>query len=46
MDDFAIFSNGEKHVEYLQKCLDECVEFGISINIAKSIFLVPFGKLV
>ena len=46
LDDFAIFGNEENHVDSLQKCFDKCMEFGISINVAKSIFLVPFGRLL
>ena len=46
LDDFAVFGTMEQHAEYLQKCFDKCMEFGISINAAKSAFLVPFGKLV
>jgi transposase InsO family protein len=46
LDDFAVFGTMEQHADYLQKCFDKCMEFGISINAAKSAFLVPFGKLV
>ena len=43
---FAVFGTKENHADYLQKCFDKCMEFGISINAAKSVFLVPFGRLV
>ena len=46
LDDFAVYSTMKKHAKHLQKCFDECMAVGISINTAKSVFLVPFGKLV
>ena len=46
LDDFAVYSTIEKHAQHLQECFDECMATGISINTAKSVFLVPFGKLV
>lgn len=36
----------KKHVEYLQKYFDKCMKFGISITVAKLMFLVPFERLV
>ena len=32
LDDFAVFGTMEEHADYLQKCFDRCMEFGISIN--------------
>ena len=46
LDDFAIFGNEKNHVDCLQKCFDKCMEFGISINVVESVFLVSFGRLV
>ena len=46
LDDFAVFGTMEQHGEYLHKYFDKCTDFGIFINVAKSTFLVPFGKLV
>ena len=46
LDDFAVFGDDKNHADYLQKCFDKCMEFGISINASKSVFLVPFGRLV
>jgi hypothetical protein len=46
LDDFAVYSTREKHAQHLQECFDECMKVGISINTAKSVFLVPFGRLV
>ena len=46
LDDFAIFGNEKNHVEYFQKCFDKSMEFGISINVTKSVFLVPFCRLM
>ena len=46
LDDFAVYTPTEKHAQHLQECFDECMAAGISINTAKSVFLVPFGKLV
>ena len=46
LDDFAVYTPSEKHVEHLQKCFDECIAAEISINTVKSVFLVPSGKLV
>lgn len=45
MHDFTVFNDREKHAEYLHKCFGKCMEFGISICVAKSVFLVPFGRL-
>ena len=33
LDDFAIFGDDKNHADYLQKCFDKCMEFGISINV-------------
>jgi hypothetical protein len=46
LDDFIVFGDDNNHADYLQNCFDKCMEFGISINAAKSIILVPFGRLV
>ena len=46
IDDFAVYSVREKHAQHLQECFDDCKSVGISINTAKLVFLVPFGKLV
>jgi hypothetical protein len=46
LDDFAVYSAREKHAQHLQECFDECMKVGISINTTKSMFLVPFGRLV
>ena len=46
LDDFVLFGSEENYVDYLQKYFDKCMEFFISINVAKSVFLVPFGRLV
>ena len=45
-DDFAVYTPTKKHTQHLQECCDECMAVGISINTAKLVFLVPFGKLV
>lgn len=44
--DFAVFGTMEQRADCLQKCFNKCMEFGISTNAAKSVFLVPLGKLV
>ena len=46
MDDCIIFNDHEKHTEYLHECFGKCMEFGISIDVAKSVFFIPFGRLV
>ena len=46
LDDFCVYSTKEKHTECLEKCFIQCEKYGISINVAKSQFVVPFGKLV
>ena len=46
LDDFCIFSTKANHAQNLEKCFEQCEEFGISINAAKSQFAVPYGKLV
>ena len=35
-----------KHQNCLSKCFQQCEKFGISINAAKSEFVVPCGRLV
>lgn len=46
LDDYAVYNTRKKHAQHLQECFDECMAVGISINTTKSVFLVPFGKLV
>jgi hypothetical protein len=46
LDDFCVFSSKAKHAECLTKCFTKCHEYGISLNAAKSQFLVPYGKLL
>jgi hypothetical protein len=46
VDDFCVFSTRQKHAEYLRKCFEQCREYGISINAAKSAFIVPYGRLL
>ena len=44
LDDFEVFGTLEQHVDCLQYYFDKCMEFDISINVAKSAFLDPFEK--
>jgi hypothetical protein len=46
LEDFCVFSSKANYAESLEKCFEQCKEYGISINAAKSQFAVPFGKLV
>ena len=46
LDDFCVFNSKAKHAECLKKCFLKCYEYGISLNAAKSQFLVPYGKLL
>lgn len=46
LDDFCVFSSKAKHADCLEKCFQKCHEYGISLNAAKSQFLVPYGKLL
>jgi len=46
LDDFCVYNMEEKHAKYLDKCFIQCEKYKISINAAKSQFVVPFGKLV
>jgi len=46
LDDFCTFSTKEDHLKWLGKCLDQCAEFGISLNLKKCTFGVPSGKLL
>jgi hypothetical protein len=46
LDDFCVFSTRQQHAECLKKCFEQCREYGISINVAKSEFLVPCGRLL
>jgi hypothetical protein len=40
------FSTRQKHTECLRKCFEQCQKYGISINAAKSKFIVPYGRLL
>ena len=46
LDDFCVFSSKADHQNCLSKCFQQCEKFGISINVAKSEFAVPYGRLV
>jgi hypothetical protein len=46
-DDLTVFSkDGKSHIDHLRQVLDRCREFGISLNLAKSVFGVTKGKLL
>ena len=46
LDDFCTFSSLKEHLDWLGKCLDQCDQFGISLNSEKCTFGVPSGKLL
>ena len=46
LDDFCTFSSRKDHLNWLGKCLDQCDQFGISLNSEKSSFGVPSGRLL
>jgi hypothetical protein len=45
LDDWTVYSLLKYHVEVLQKMLERCRYFQISLNIKKCIFGTPFGIL-
>ena len=47
LDDVTIFSKSTtKHLHHLRQVFERCKEFGISLNLKKSIFIVHEGKLL
>ena len=46
LDDFCVFSKRKDHLKFLEKCMHQCKEFGISLNSEKCQFGMPFGKLL
>jgi hypothetical protein len=46
LDDFCVYSTWKEHANCSRKCFDQYRKFGISINAAKSQFLVPCGRLL
>lgn len=46
MDDFFVFSSKVDNAQCLEKCFEQCEKYEISINGAKSQFIVPFGRLL
>jgi len=47
LDDITKFFKRRKdHLEHLRQVFEKCMEFGISINPKKSIFMVNQGKLL
>ena len=46
LDDFCTFSSRKEHLDWLGTCLDQCDQFGISLNSEKCTFGVPSGKLL
>ena len=46
LDDLCTFSSQKEHLDWLGKCLDQCEQFGISLNSEKYTFGVPSGKLL
>ena len=46
LDDFCVYSTWKEHANCLRKCFEQCRKFGISINIAKSQFLVSCERLL
>ena len=46
LDDFCVFSSKADHLDWLDKCLIQCAQFGISLNSEKCTFGVPYGKLL
>ena len=46
LDDFNTVSSCKNHLDWLSKCLDQCDQYGISLNSEKCTFGVPSGKLL
>lgn len=46
-DDLTVFSkDGTSHIKHLKQVFERCRKFGISLNLAKSVFGVSEGKLL
>ena len=45
LDNFCTSNSQMDHLDWLSKCLDQCDQFGISLNSEKCTFGVPSGKL-
>ncbi len=47
LDDFMIFNDLSTHLEKLKiKCFLKCRQFGISLNLDKSVFMVFLGTIL
>ena len=46
MDDFSVFGEKVKHLEYLRKCFERCRLFRMSLNPHKCAIAVQKGKLL
>ena len=44
LDDFYTFSSRKEHLDWLGKCLDQCDQFGISLNSEKCTFGVSIWE--
>lgn len=46
MDDFSVFGDKDKHLQYLQKCLDRCKMFKMALSPYKCAIAIKQGKLL
>jgi hypothetical protein len=46
LDDFSVYGSKKDHLIQLQKCLEECRQNGISLNLEKCAFCVNSGVLL
>ena len=46
LDDFCVYGREVDHPQALARCFTQCSKFGISLNVAKCQFVVPYGKLL
>ena len=46
LDDFNVYSDILSHLSKLRRCFEKCREYGIGINLKKSIFLVHSGVML
>jgi hypothetical protein len=45
LDDFAMYSDMDSHLQKLKLCFQKCIEYGIKLNLDKCAFLV-FSRMI
>ena len=46
LDDFAVFSRMDHHLEHLRQCLQRCRDTHLKLNYAKCVFAESGGRLL